>query len=48
MTFLILGPFATKVPSASNFDFESVAIKYDFGRTTNGYEMPYNGAQVSG
>lgn len=40
------GPWATKVPNAVNYDFQSDAIKYDFGATTNGYEMPYNGAQV--
>lgn len=43
---LLYGPFATKLPSSVNFDFESEPIKYDFGRTTNGYEMPYNVAEV--
>eukprot|EP01038_Epipyxis_sp_PR26KG_P006568 gene6568-9026_t len=43
---LLYGPFAAKIPSAENFDFESNQIKYDFGRTTNGYEVPYNEAQV--
>ncbi len=42
----LYGPFANKVPASANFDFESDMIKYDFGRTTNGYEMPYNLAQV--
>jgi putative spermidine/putrescine transport system substrate-binding protein len=40
------GPWASKVPNAANYDFQSDAIKYDFGLTTNGYEMPYNEAQV--
>jgi putative spermidine/putrescine transport system substrate-binding protein len=43
---LLYGPFATKIPSSANFDFESVSLKYDFGRTTNGFEMPYNEAEV--
>lgn len=40
------GPWATKVPSAVNFNFSSAAIAYDFGLATQGYEMPYNEAQV--
>jgi putative spermidine/putrescine transport system substrate-binding protein len=44
---VLYGPFATKIPSALNFNFDSEDIKYDFGRTTNGYEMPYNLAQVA-
>lgn len=43
---LLYGPFATKLPTAVNFDFQSDEIKYDFGRLTRGYEMPYNMAQV--
>lgn len=43
---LLYGPFAEYIPSAVNFDFSSNSIKYDFGRLTNGYEMPYNSAQV--
>jgi putative spermidine/putrescine transport system substrate-binding protein len=42
----LYGPFATKLPNAANFDFNSDNIKYDFGYPTNDYEMPYNGAQV--
>lgn len=40
------GPWATKVPNAANFDFTAPAIAYDFGTATQGFEMPYNGAQV--
>ena len=43
---VLYGPFATKLPTAVNFDFQSDEIKYDFGRLTSGYEMPYNMAQV--
>eukprot|EP01050_Picozoa_sp_SAG11_P018644 SAG11_NODE_2853_length_2904_cov_4.246971_1_plen_303_part_00 len=42
----LFGPFAPALPSASYFDFESDAIAYDFGYPTEGYEMPYNSAQV--
>ena len=42
----LFGPFATALPSAGYFDFDSDAIKYDFGYPTDGYEMPYNSAQV--
>jgi len=42
---LLYGPFAIKLPSAANFDFGSAPIMYDFGRTTNSYEMPLNQAQ---
>ncbi len=38
-------PFSV-VPNAANFDFSSDTIKYDFGLATDGYEMPYNAAQV--
>jgi len=43
---VLFGPFATKLPTSSNFDFHSDSLKYDFGRVTKGYEMPYNMAQV--
>jgi len=39
------GPWSTKVPNSANFDFNSIAIAYDFGLPINGYEMPYNEAQ---
>jgi putative spermidine/putrescine transport system substrate-binding protein len=42
----LYGLWTTKVPAAANYDFNSNAVKYDFGITTNGYEMPYNLAQV--
>jgi len=35
----LYGPWATKVPNAINFDFDSAAIAYDFGHSTNGYEV---------
>ena len=37
----LYGPFATKLPSADNFDFEADRVKYDFGTPTSGYGMPY-------
>lgn len=40
------GPWSTKAPNAVNYNFENAAIKYDFGLEVNGYEMPYNEAQV--
>ena len=39
------GPWAFKVPSASNFDFTAGSIAYDGGVATAGYEFPYDGAQ---
>lgn len=42
----LYGPWATKVPNAVNFDFNSPSILYDFGTPTNGYEFPYNAAQI--
>jgi len=38
---LLYGPFADKIPSTVNFDFESDTLKYDFKTPTTGYEMPY-------
>ena len=35
-----------QVPNAANFDFNNIAIRYDFGLPTNGFELPYNEAQV--
>jgi len=43
----LYGPWAKKVPSAINFNFYSKAIMYDFGYSTDGFEMPYNAAQVA-
>ena len=42
----LFGPFAEALPSADYYDFTSDAIAYDFGYPTDGYEMPYNTAQV--
>ena len=36
----------SKVPNAVNYDYQADTIKYDFGLPTNGFEMPYNEAQV--
>jgi putative spermidine/putrescine transport system substrate-binding protein len=44
---VLYGPFANKVPASVNFDFYSEDIAIDFGKSTNGYEMPYNMAQVA-
>jgi ABC-type uncharacterized transport system YnjBCD substrate-binding protein len=40
------GPWANRVPSAANFDWFSPVIAFDQGTPTQGYEMPYNVAQV--
>ena len=40
------GPWANKVPSAANFDWTADDIAYDFGEPTQGYEMPFNKAQL--
>ena len=42
----LFGPWATKVPNAKNYDFFSPSIAFDAGTPTQGYEMPYNSAQV--
>ena len=42
----LYGPWATKVPSADNFDWTAENIAYDFGEATQGYEMPFNTAQI--
>ena len=42
----LYGPWAKRVPSASNFDWTADDIAYDFGEPTQGYEMPYNKAQL--
>lgn len=42
----LFGPWAPFVPSAANFDFFSPSIAFDGGVATQGYEMPYNSAQV--
>ena len=36
----LYGPWATKVPSAANFDWTSTVVNSDFGVANNGYEMP--------
>lgn len=43
---LLYGPWAEKVPNAVNFDFNSAALSLDFGEPTQGFEMPYNSAQI--
>ena len=35
----LYGPWATKTPNSDNFAFTSPAIAYDFGHSTNGYEV---------
>eukprot|EP00729_Bicosta_minor_P005557 gene5557-19006_t len=42
----LFGPWANKVPNSKNFDFFSPSIAFDAGTPTQGYEMPYNSAQV--
>jgi len=42
----LFGPWANKVPNAKNYDFFSPSIAFDAGTPTQGYEMPYNSAQV--
>jgi putative spermidine/putrescine transport system substrate-binding protein len=42
----LFGPFATALPSKAYYDYSSEAVAYDFGYPTNGYEVPYNTAQV--
>jgi len=43
---LLYGPFASKIPSASNFDFNAANIAFDFGQPVGGLEMPLNSYQV--
>lgn len=38
---LLYGPFANKIPSSANFNFEQDTLAYDFKVPTSGYEMPY-------
>ena len=38
---LLYGPFADRIPSADNFDYESDTLKFDFKTPTSGYEVPY-------
>jgi putative spermidine/putrescine transport system substrate-binding protein len=42
----LFGPWANKVPNSENFDFFSPSVAFDAGVPTQGYEMPYNSAQV--
>ena len=42
----LFGPFAEALPSAEYYDYNSDAIAFDFGYPTQGYEVPYNTAQV--
>ena len=42
----LYGPWAQRVPSAANFDWTADDIAYDFGEPTQGYEMPFNKAQL--
>ena len=44
---LLYGPFANKIPSSINFNFEAPTIKYDFEVPTAGLEMPFNVAQIA-
>jgi len=43
---MLYGPWANKVPSASNFDWLSPDLAYDFGEPTKGLEMPFFEAQI--
>jgi len=43
---LLYGPWATIIPSASNFDFTNDAISFDKGVATNGLEFPFHISQA--
>jgi putative thiamine transport system substrate-binding protein len=43
---LLYGPFATQLPNSPNFNFSNPGIAFDFGQPTEGFEFPYNGAQI--
>ena len=42
---LAFGPWADKVPSIVNFNPSDKSVFFDGGLATDGYELPYNGAQ---
>ena len=43
---LLYGPWTDKVPSSSNFDWQSPDLAFDFGEPTKGLEMPFFQAQM--